>query len=35
VLEEDVLGVQLEAMRVLVLREEARVSEGCREESVV
>lgn len=34
-LKEDVLGVSLEAMGVLVLREDARVSKGCQEEVVV
>ena len=35
VLEEDVLGVSLEALGVLVLREDPRVSEGCLEKVVV
>jgi hypothetical protein len=35
VLEEDVLGVSLEALGVLVLREDPRVSEGCLDEVVV
>jgi hypothetical protein len=34
-LKKDVLGVSLKALGVLILREDARVSEGCQEEVVI